>query len=121
MTGRIVVDAPTTRPQPGGEQLGGGATLPAQLPNTQRLPTSEAWPQIAVRHVLFLHDIDLWLWNMETSAQMLARLFLLSCALFAVAQAGAHKMTIDWTKPFSDPSAREQSAKAIVKDGNVDV
>ena len=71
--------------------------------------------------MLFLHDIDLWLWNMEASAQMLARLFLLSCALFAVAQAGAHKMTIDWTKPFSDPSAREQSAKAIVKDGNVDV
>ena len=86
-----------------------------------RLRPSGAWPQIAVRHVLFLHDIDLWLWNMEASAQMLARLFLLSCALFAVAQAGAHKMTIDWTKPFSDPSAREQSAKAIVKDGNVDV
>ena len=74
-----------------------------------------------MRHVLFLHDIDLWLWNMEASAQMLARLFLLSCALFAVAQAGGHKMTIDWTKPFGDPSAREQSAKAIVKDGTVDV
>ena len=104
-----------------GGRTTGGTTLPAQLPNTQGYDRREPGHKLRCATCSFctISISGSGTWRHRHRCWPVYSCYHARCS--SSRRRAAHKMTIDWTKPFGDPSAREQSAKAIVKDGNVDV